>query len=103
MCGIRVARERRLGGEEAVAFDAEPELAAKVFQLAQADAAEFRKTVPQIAKAEQNVGLVRICFGDEPRRGAGRIEEFDDGPEIALGLGSLHPGLFAAIGEKLVA
>ena len=80
-----------------------PNLALEAFEFADADAAEFGKAVAEIAKTEKNVVVFGICFGNEPSGRACRIEEFDDRPEIALGLGALHLGLFAAVGEKFVA
>ena len=101
--GIGVPRKRGLAFEPPVALDAKAAGAAETLQFAKAHATEFGEAMTQIAKSVQKVGIVWICLAYEPGGRAGRIEKFDDGRKIALGLRAFDLGLFAAIGEQLFA
>ena len=73
-----------------VALDAETETALDALQFGEADIAELGTTHAEVAEAEENVRLVGHHLGDEPGRGPGGVEEFDDRHMVGFDIGGLR-------------
>lgn len=103
----RCARPARLGGvfdqghgwfEVKVTLDLQAEAQASVFQLGLPHAAQLGRPEAEIAKAEEDVFVVRIALADEPRRCPTRIEQLQWRLHIRGVLSARRPD---AIGAKL--
>jgi hypothetical protein len=65
-----------------VAFDADPERALVLFELGNPHAAEFGLAHAKIAKAEGDIVVFGIEFGEQPRRGAAGTEQLYNRLEV---------------------
>ena len=86
-----------------IALNAKAAASLEAFKFTDANGAVFREPHAQITQGPCDVFILRVEFAQQPSRCPGGIEEFGDRPEILLGLGAFDLGLFAAIGEKLLA
>jgi hypothetical protein len=82
-----------------VAFDQEPERAAKGLDFGEAGIADFGGAMADVAQSEKGVA-VRSEFREKPGGACVRSEEFDDGLVVLLALGR-EVRVAAEVGAKL--
>ena len=79
---VRVFADRHLRGEMPVAFEAKAERTSDRHQFRQADIAKLRALHPEIAEAEQEVGVFCVALGDQLSARGPRREQLQRRPAV---------------------